>query len=63
MTCGMRNDGVDDHCPKGHDNWFEARDLALKNEWFFLMLKLTGLTPFELEKRFLSGEAIVIHNH
>jgi hypothetical protein len=43
-------------CQNGHDAWFEYRDLQLKEEWYDHALRVTRLTPEELERQFMDPE-------
>jgi hypothetical protein len=58
MACGHRNDHTDPNalCQNGgHDNWLEYRDVISKNEWFELMLELTGLSDTEFTALFMDN--------
>lgn len=54
LSCGVRNDYNSPHgyCANGHDNWLEYRDVLQRNEWYFLALKMTGLSESEFEEIF-----------
>jgi len=65
LTCGARNSAENnsDFCPKGHDDWLEARNFVAPEMSFVIdrAMEVFGLDKMELLQEFKKGKSLIIN--